>query len=86
MMKTILIHKDAARAATWSTSSFGSAADTSPMELATLGEHLHQCISQRDTLFPLKSAAETLSRLVAPRFVTIIVLFAMLIILASWVL
>ena len=72
--------------ATWSTSSFGSAADTSPLELAALSEHLRCCVAERGTLFPLKSAAETLNRLVEPRLVTIIVVFALLSVLASLVL
>ena len=72
--------------ATWSTASFGSAADTSPMELAALGVHLRRCASERGALFPLKSAGETLGRFAAPRIVTIMVLFALLSILASLVL
>lgn len=85
-MNHILVEKKADHAAIWSTASFGSAADTSPMELAALGEHMRRCISERGALFPLKSAAETLSRLAGPRFMTIIVLFALLSIVASLVL
>jgi hypothetical protein len=85
-MKNIPIHPGADHAAIWSTSSFGTTADTSPMELAALGEHLRRCVAKRGTLFPLKSAAETLNRLAEPRPMTIIVLFALLSVLASLVL
>ncbi len=85
-MNNISIFKTASPAATWSTSSFGSAADTSPMELAALGEHLRRCASARGALFPLKSAGEALGGFAAPRMITVIVLFTMLSIVASFVL
>lgn len=80
------INQEAAHAATWSAASFSSAADTSPMELVALGEHLRRCVSDRGALFPMKSAAETLRRWTGARIVTIAVLFTMLSILASFVL
>ena len=84
-MKNMHADKNAGQAARWNTSSFGSAADTSPMELAALGAHLRRCASARGALFPLKSAGETLERFAGPRIVTIAVLFALLSILASLV-
>ncbi|MEP7099432.1 MAG: hypothetical protein ABI781_02915, partial [Burkholderiales bacterium] len=86
LVKNIPIDHGADHAAIWSTASFGSAADTSPRELAALGEHLRRCAAERGSLFPLKSAAETLNRLAEPRLITIIVLFALLSVLASLVL
>lgn len=70
----------------WSTSSFGSAADTSPMELAVLGEHLRRCDSERGAWFPLMSTAQTLNRLAGLHVVTIIVLVALSGLLLSFIL
>jgi hypothetical protein len=60
----------------WSTSSFGSSPNVSPTELAALGEHLDQCDGQRGPLFGLKCAGATLDRFLAPRVITVLVLFA----------
>ena len=63
----------------WSTASFGAAADTSPMELSALGEHLHLCRGLRGRLFGLRWRAEAMHGFVAPRFVTTLVAVALLI-------
>jgi len=60
----------------WSTSSFGSPADTSPIELAALGEHMNRCEGQRGALFALKCSADSLNSFMAPRLITILVLLA----------
>lgn len=86
MMKYIPVVQDADRVPLCRTASFGTAADTSPGELAALGEHLRRCAAERGSLFSLKSAAETLNRLAEPRLITIIVLFALLSVLASLIL
>lgn len=57
----------------WSTSSYGDAADTSPMELSALGEHLSQCKSMSGRLFALRCSAASLHTFVASRFVTTLV-------------
>lgn len=57
----------------WTTSSFGDAADTSPMELSALGEHLSQCQSLSGRLFDLRCRAASLHSFVAARFVTTVV-------------
>lgn len=57
----------------WSTSSFGDAADTSPMELSALGEHLSHCKAQSGRLFSLRCRAASLHNFVATRFVTTLV-------------
>ena len=62
----------------WSTSSFGSPADTSPMELAALGDHLAMCSAQSRPLLALRLAMQTVADFAAPRVVTILVLFAMI--------
>ena len=70
----------------WSTASFGDAASTSPMELSALGEHLNLCRGARGRLFALHCVAQTMHGFVAARFVTTLVLVALLIGVASLVL
>ena len=67
----------------WSTSSFGSPPDTSPMELAALGEHLSRCAGQRGSLFALKCACEALNEFAAPRLITMLALFVLVSVLAT---
>ncbi len=67
----------------WSTSSFGSPADTSPGELAALGDHLNRCTGQRGPLFALKCVAEVLNDFAAPRLITTRALFAVLSVVVS---
>ena len=69
----------------WSTASFGDTADTSPMELSALGNHLNLCQGARGRLFTLHCAAEIMNRFVAPRFVTTLVVVALAIGLGSLV-
>ncbi|WP_298829576.1 hypothetical protein [uncultured Piscinibacter sp.] len=61
----------------WSTASFGEAADTSPMELSELGAHLEVCRSLSGQLFVLRCAAEGVRDFVAARFVTSLVVVAL---------
>jgi len=63
----------------WATASFGADADTSPMELSALGEHLHVCKGSRGRLFALYCAADAMHGFVAARFVTTLVVVALLI-------
>jgi len=67
----------------WSTASFGDSADTKPMELSALGEHLHLCRSLSGRLFVLRCGAEAVQGFVAARFVTTVVVLALLIGLGS---
>lgn len=62
----------------WTTSSFGAAADTSPMELAALGEHLDHCRGATGRLGTARYIAERLHGFVAARFVTTLVLATLL--------
>lgn len=62
----------------WSTASFGSRADTSPMELSALGEHFAHCQGLRGRLFGLRCAAEAAHGFVATRFVTTLVVLVAL--------
>lgn len=57
----------------WTTSSFGGAADTSPMELSALGDHLDLCREPHGAWFALRCFGESLHQFVASRFVTTLV-------------
>lgn len=70
----------------WSTASFGDAADTSPMELSALGEHLDLCRGARGRLFALQCAVQAMHGFVAARFVTTLVVVSLLIGVGSLVL
>ena len=63
----------------WTTSSFGGAADTSPMELSALGEHLDHCKGSQGRLFALRCIAETMNGYVSARFITTLVVVTLLI-------
>ncbi|MDD5335181.1 MAG: hypothetical protein PHS32_15730 [Rhodoferax sp.] len=69
----------------WSTASFGDNPGTSPMELSALGEHLDLCRGAHGRLFALQCAAHTVQGFVATRFVTTLVVLALLIGLVSLV-
>ena len=70
----------------WSTASFGDTADTSPMELSALGEHLNHCQGSRGRMFALRCAAEAAHGFLASRFVTSLVVGVVLIGMACLVL
>ena len=63
----------------WTTSSFGGAADTSPMELYALGEHLGHCKGLNGRWFALQCVAETMNGFVSARIVTTLVVATLLI-------
>jgi hypothetical protein len=67
----------------WSTASFGDAADTSPMELSALGEHLSLCQRASGRLFALRCTAERVHDFLAARLVTTLTLLVLAIALAS---
>lgn len=64
----------------WSTASFGDVADTSPIELSALCEHLNQCKAPHGRLFALQCAAQSMEGFVAARFVTTLVVVVALLI------
>ena len=53
------------------------AADTTPMELSALGAHVDRCNGSRGRWFALQCAADSLLGFMAPRFVTTVVLVAL---------
>ena len=63
----------------WTTSAFGGTADTSPMELHALGEHLDHCKDLHGRWFALQCAAETMNGFVSARIVTTLVVATLLI-------
>lgn len=67
----------------WSTSSYGEAADTSPVELSALGEHLDICKQCSGRMFKLQCLAETVHGFMAARLVTTLTLLVLAIAAAS---
>jgi hypothetical protein len=63
----------------WSTTCYDEGSETSPMELSALGEHLSVCKGAHGRLHSLQCAAETMHGFVATRFVTTVVIVALLI-------
>ena len=57
----------------WATAADGDAADTRPMELMLLGDHLLLCRDAGGNLLGLRSAAEQVHGFVSQRFVTTLV-------------
>ena len=67
----------------WSTASFGDAADTSPMELSDLGEHLQHCSARSGRWVRLRCAAESMNGFVSTRLVTTLALLSLPILLLA---
>ena len=63
----------------WTTASFGSTPDTSPMELSALGDHLNQCRDAHGRLLAFQCLAERAHGFVSARFVTSLVVTILLI-------
>lgn len=67
----------------WTTASIPDATDTSPMELSELGAHVDRCNGCRGRWFALRCAADAVHDFVAPRFVTTLLVAALVIGLAA---
>lgn len=67
----------------WDTSSTDDSADSLPMELFALGEHLDQCLMLRGRLFVLRCHAESLHSFLLTHLVSTVVLAALLIVLCA---
>lgn len=67
--------------ARWRTSSFASPPDTTPGELAELGEHLRRC-QPREKLFRAGNAANVVHGFLAPRFFSTLMIVAVLVVAA----
>ena len=62
----------------WSTSTFGGMATASPMEFSALQEHLALCRESERRLFALQCAAERMRGFFAARFITTLMLMALI--------
>lgn len=67
----------------WSTASFGDTADTSPAELSALGAHLHLCRCNAGRWFALRCMTERMTGFATARFITTLVVTALLLTAAS---
>ena len=54
----------------WTTASAGTTADTSPMELSALGDHLNDCRKTQGGWFLVRCFGDGLHQFMASRFVT----------------
>ncbi len=63
----------------WSTTSIGDSADTQPVELSALGEHVSLCRAAASRYGGLLRSAQVVHGVVAARFVTTLVVMALLI-------
>ena len=70
----------------WSTSSFGHTPNLSAVEQMALGDHLGMCRSPHGHLFALHCAAQTMRGFMVSRFVTTLVIAALLISMTALVL
>lgn len=68
----------------WTTSSFGDAADTSSAELASLKHHLSSCKGLHGKFFAARCAAEAIDAHIKSRFITTLVLAAVFIGISSF--
>lgn len=80
------MHTHVIASPSWNTASFGDAADTSKQDLSALSEHLELCQRSRGRLFGLHCVAQNMHGFLAARFVTTLVVVALLIGVASLVL
>ena len=62
----------------WSTSSFGAAVDTSPLELRDLSEHLVHCRRSSGRLFPALCLSDKINGFLAPRVMTTLAVIALI--------
>lgn len=61
----------------WSTAAFSGPAEPAPEELTILTEHLHACRAARRELAALRAWATPVRRFLATRFMTAVVLLAL---------
>jgi hypothetical protein len=73
------MHLPAAAQSRWSTTSVGDSADTQPMELSALGEHVSLCRASGSRYGGLLRGAQAVHCLVASRFVTTLAVVVMVI-------
>ena len=62
----------------WSTAAYGDTAETTPQELSALGEHLDVCRNSHGHVAALHRAAQAMHGFGATRFVTTLLVVALL--------
>ncbi len=72
------MHKSAVSTSRWTTASFGGTADTSPMDLSALGDHLDDCRKTHRGWFLVRCFADGAHQFMASRFVTTLFLATVL--------
>ena len=78
------MHNKQPNPSSWNTASWGGSADTSPMELSALGEHLDLCRAPHGRLFAMRCRAESVGRFAAARFVTTTAVLLLVLAGAGW--
>ncbi|MDQ6685539.1 MAG: hypothetical protein M3Z16_10465 [Pseudomonadota bacterium] len=63
----------------WATASEPTSADTTPLELSALSDHVDTCYGSRGRLFALRCAVDSVQQFLAPRLITTLVVIACLI-------
>ncbi len=79
------LHSPAFSRLGWNTATSAGPVGTSPHDLSTLGEHLGTCQPIHPHLFALHCVADAMHGFVAARFVTTLVVIALLLGLSSWI-
>ena len=74
-----------AASTTFSTASYGDAANTSPMELSVLSDHLDLCHGARGPLFRARCAADAVHGFMVSRLVTTVVLLGVVVVAGAMV-
>ncbi len=70
------MHANPISAPRWSTATGLDAADSMPMELEALGDHMSRCKTSQSPWFALRCRADSVHDFVAPRFVTTLAIAA----------
>lgn len=73
------MHTETLSSPRWSTATGLDAADSMPMELEALGAHVSRCQTSRSRWFAWRCRADSVHDFVAPRFVTTLVIAAVVV-------
>lgn len=68
----------------WCTAAHSDSAKSARADLAALGEHLHACPQLHRHLLTLHGATEVMNGFVATRFISTLLVFALVIGLGAW--
>jgi hypothetical protein len=79
-MEHLAMNAHLANRPNWSTSAHGTSADTSPMELSALGDHLDLCRHSHARWVAVQGVAQRVHGFAASRFMTTLALAAVLLV------